>query len=45
MFFMRNVRLVKFSVWKQDPSWNWHCIILIVVYWCNIKNWCWKILI
>jgi len=31
---MRNVRLVKFCVWKQDPSSNWRCKIIIVVYWC-----------
>jgi len=46
MFFMRNVCLVKLCVWKQDPSSNWRCKILIVIYWfIYIKNWCWKILI
>jgi len=34
MFFMRNVRLVKFCVWKQDPSSNWRWSILIMDYWC-----------
>jgi hypothetical protein len=39
MFFIRNIRLVKFcALWKQDASSNWRCKILMWFTEAYIEN-------
>ena len=42
---MRNFRLVKFCVWKQDRRQTGVARFLLWFTDAYIKNWCWKILI